>query len=201
MEHTGHHDDTTHDHAAHAGHEGHASHGRHAGHTDHGTGPGRERGPAGHAAHHGARPGASWSMAAKATLHCLTGCAIGEILGMVIGTALLWGNVPTMVLAIALAFLFGYSFTLFAVVRAGLDLKSAVKVALAADTVSIAVMEFVDNAIIALTPGAMDAHLSDGLFWSALLGGFAVAFLVTTPVNKWMIGRGKGHAVVHAHHH
>ncbi|GAB2988578.1 hypothetical protein GCM10023080_062710 [Streptomyces pseudoechinosporeus] len=85
-------------------------------------------------------------------------------------------------------------------VRATLDLKSAIKVALAADTVSIAVMEFVDNAIIALTPGAMDAHLSDGLFWSALLGGFAVAFLVTTPINKWMIGRGKGHAVVHAHH-
>jgi hypothetical protein len=118
---------------------------------------------------------------------------------MVIGTALLWGNVPTMVLAITLAFLFGYSFTLFAVLRVGLDLKSAIKVALAADTVSIAVMEFVDNAIIALT-GAMDAHLSDGLFWSALLGGFGVAFLITTPVNKWMIGRGKGHAVVHAYH-
>ncbi|WP_437093435.1 DUF4396 domain-containing protein [Streptomyces sp. enrichment culture] len=193
MEHTGHHSGTTHDHAA------HGSHGGHEGHEGHGR--------VGHAAHHGAqgphgaRPGASWSMAVKATLHCLTGCAIGEVLGMVIGTALLWGNVPTMILAIALAFLFGYSFTLFAVVRAGLDLKSAIKVALAADTVSIAVMEFVDNGIIALTPGAMDAHLSDGLFWSALLGGFAVAFLVTTPVNKWMIGRGKGHAVVHAHHH
>ncbi|CAL9508834.1 hypothetical protein SUDANB15_03578 [Streptomyces sp. enrichment culture] len=187
MEHTGHHGGTAQDHAAHASHAGHESHG-HAGHAaHHGT--------------HGARPGASWSTAVKATLHCLTGCAIGEILGMVIGTALLWGNVPTMVLAIALAFLFGYSFTLFAVVRAGLDLKSAIKVALAADTVSIAVMEFVDNGIIALTPGAMDAHLSDGLFWSALLGGFVVAFLVTTPVNKWMIGRGKGHAVVHAHHH
>ncbi|WP_436985505.1 DUF4396 domain-containing protein [Streptomyces sp. enrichment culture] len=155
---------------------------------------------ASHASPHDARPGASWGMAVRATLHCLTGCAIGEILGMVVGTALGWGNVPTMALAITLAFLFGYSFTLFAVVRAGLSLKAAVKVALAADTVSIAVMELVDNAIIALTPGAMDAHLSDGLFWSALLGGFAVAFLVTTPVNKWMIGRGKGHAVVHAHH-
>ncbi|GGL12262.1 hypothetical protein GCM10010094_86550 [Streptomyces flaveus] len=152
------------------------------------------------ATHPGTHARASWPMAVKATLHCLTGCAIGEILGMVIGTALLWGNVPTMILAIALAFLFGYSFTLFAVLRVGLDLKSAIKVALAADTVSIAVMEFVDNAIIALTPGAMDAHLSDGLFWSALLGGFGVAFLVTTPINKWMIGRGKGHAVVHAHH-
>ncbi|WP_141313641.1 DUF4396 domain-containing protein [Streptomyces spinoverrucosus] len=178
MDHSAHHTDAAHHHAAHEGHPA----------------PGERATHAGHAA------GASWSTAAKATLHCLTGCAIGEILGMVIGTALLWGNVPTMVLAIALAFLFGYSFTLFAVLRAGLDLKSAIKIALAADTVSIAVMEFVDNAIIALTPGAMDAHLSDGLFWSALLGGFAVAFLITTPVNKWMIGRGKGHAVVHAYH-
>ncbi|CAL9305218.1 DUF4396 domain-containing protein [Streptomyces griseoincarnatus] len=155
-----------------------------------------------HAMHHhtGTAPGATWSMAIRATLHCLLGCAVGEILGMVIGTALLWGDVPTMALAIGLAFVFGYSFTLFAVVRAGVSLKAAVKIALAADTVSIAVMELVDNAIIALTPGAMDAHLSEGLFWYALLGGFAVAFLVTTPVNKWMIGRGKGHAVVHAHH-
>ncbi|MEV8344412.1 DUF4396 domain-containing protein [Streptomyces niveus] len=160
----------------------------HSEHTDH----------AGHLA--GAAGGASWGMATKATLHCLTGCAIGEILGMVIGTALLWGNVPTMVLAISLAFVFGYSFTLFAVRRAGLDWRSAIKIALAADTVSIAVMEIVDNSIIALTPGAMDAHLSDGLFWYALLGGFAVAFLITTPVNKWMIGRGKGHAVVHSLH-
>lgn len=96
--------------------------------------------------------------------------------------------------------MFGYSFTLFAVRRAGLDFRIALKVALAADTVSIAVMELVDNGIIALTPGAMDAHLSDALFWTALLGGFAVAFVITTPVNKWMIGRGKGHAVVHAYH-
>jgi hypothetical protein len=143
---------------------------------------------------------ASWGTAVKATLHCLTGCAIGEILGMVIGTSLGWANVPTLVLAIGLAFLFGYSFTLFAVLRSGIGLRTAIRIALAADTVSIAVMELVDNAIIALTPGAMDAHLSDGLFWSALLGGFAVAFLITTPVNKWMIGRGRGHAVVHAHH-
>ncbi|CAL9341219.1 hypothetical protein SUDANB105_00277 [Streptomyces sp. enrichment culture] len=174
----------------HTGHHHHSAH--HAEHTGHGEG---------HAHGHGhGRGSASWSMAVKATLHCLTGCAIGEILGMVIGTALMWGNVQTMVLAIGLAFLFGYSFTLFAVLRAGLDFKSALKVALAADTVSIAVMELVDNAIIALTPGAMDAHLSEGLFWFALLGGFAVAFVITTPVNKWMIGRGKGHAVVHAYH-
>ncbi|MFH8802294.1 DUF4396 domain-containing protein [Streptomyces sp. NPDC017936] len=182
MDHSAHHTGTTHDHAGHAGHPGHEGH---PGHDAHG---------------HASATGASWPMAAKATLHCLTGCALGEILGMVVGTALAWGNAPTMILAIALAFLFGYSFTLFAVRRAGLSLRSAVKVALAADTVSIAVMELVDNAIIAVTPGAMDATLSDGLFWSALLGGFAVAFLITTPVNKWMIGRGKGHAVVHAHH-
>jgi hypothetical protein len=175
MDHSAHHTDTTH---------GHTAHGEHTAHSG----------------NHGAHAGASWAMAMKATLHCLTGCALGEILGMAIGTALAWGNAPTMVLAIALAFLFGYSFTLFAVRRAGLDLKSAIKVALAADTVSIAVMELVDNVIIALTPGAMDAQLSDGLFWAALLGGFAVAFLITTPVNKWMIGRGKGHAVVHAYH-
>ncbi|MER6347849.1 DUF4396 domain-containing protein [Streptomyces sp. NPDC001595] len=170
----------------HSAHQHHTA--QHAGHAQHGHGHGHGQGAA------------SWGTAVKATLHCLTGCAIGEILGMVIGTALGWGNVPTMVLAIGLAFLFGYSFTLFAVRRAGLDIRSAIKVALAADTVSIAVMEFVDNAIIALTPGAMDAHLSEGLFWSALLGGFAVAFLITTPINKWMIGRGKGHAVVHAYH-
>ncbi|MCL7380451.1 DUF4396 domain-containing protein [Streptomyces sp. 35G-GA-8] len=143
--------------------------------------------------------GTTWRTAARATLHCLTGCAIGEILGMAIGTALLWGNASTMILAIALAFGFGYSFTLFAVRRAGLGWKAAIKVALAADTVSIAVMELVDNGIIAAT-GAMDAHLTDALFWSSLLGGFVVASLVTTPVNKWMIDRGKGHAVVHAYH-
>ncbi|MEV0689762.1 DUF4396 domain-containing protein [Streptomyces sp. NPDC050388] len=103
-------------------------------------------------------------------------------------------------LAIALAFVFGYSLTLFVVMRAGLSLKAAVEVAPAADTVSIAVMELVDNAVVALTPGAMEAQLSDGVFWYALLGGFAVAFVITTPVNKWVIGRGRGHAVVHAHH-
>ncbi|WP_189747501.1 DUF4396 domain-containing protein [Streptomyces nojiriensis] len=173
MDHSAHHTSTAHDHAAHQPHAGHAGH---------------------------RMGGVSWGTAAKATLHCLTGCAIGEILGMVIGTALMWSNVQTMILAIALAFVFGYSFTLFAVRKAGLDWKSAIKVALAADTVSIAVMELVDNGIIALVPGAMEAHLSDTLFWTTLLGGLAVAFVITTPVNKWMIGRGKGHAVVHAYH-
>ncbi|MFI9772257.1 DUF4396 domain-containing protein [Streptomyces sp. NPDC052415] len=155
--------------------------------------------PADPAKHHGVVD-ATWGTAVKATAHCLAGCLLGEVLGMVIGTALAWRNVQTMVLAITLAFAFGYSFTLIAVVRAGLGTAAALKVALAADTISIAVMELVDNAIIALTPGAMDAHVTDGLFWGALLGGFAVAFLITTPVNKWMIGRGQGHAVIHAHH-
>lgn len=143
----------------------------------------------------------TWGTAAKATLHCLTGCAIGEILGMVIGTALAWHNVPTMILAIVLAFIFGYSFTLYAVMRAGLPPKAAIGVALAADTVSIAAMELVDNGVVLLVPGAMDAQLADALFWWALTLAFAIAFLVTTPVNKWMIGRGRGHAVVHQYHH
>ncbi|MGW6703846.1 DUF4396 domain-containing protein [Streptomyces sp. NPDC054956] len=182
MDHSAHHTEASaHEHATHAGHVHDAGHAHHAGHVH-------------------ADGGTTWSMAVKATLHCLTGCAIGEILGMVIGTALAWGNAPTMVLAIALAFFFGYSFTLYAVRKAGLGWKAAIKVALAADTVSIAVMEAVDNGIIALIPDAMDAHLSEGLFWYALLGGFVIAFLITTPVNKWMIGRGKGHAVVHAYH-
>ncbi|MEU0989671.1 DUF4396 domain-containing protein [Streptomyces sp. NPDC005953] len=139
-------------------------------------------------------------MAARATLHCLIGCAIGEVLGMVIGTALGWHNVPTMALAIFLAFIFGYSFTMITILRAGLSFKAAVKVALAADTLSILVMEITDNSVLALWPGAMHAQLSDGLFWYALAIAFVVAFLVTTPVNKWLIGRGKGHAVMHQFH-
>ena len=119
---------------------------------------------------------------------------------MVVGTALGWGNLPTTVLAIALAFLFGYSFTLFGVLKAGLGLGAAVKVALAADTLSIAVMELIDNGVIALWPNAMDAELADLLFWASLAISLAIAFVVTVPVNKWMIGRGKGHAVVHQHH-
>ncbi|MFE7857659.1 DUF4396 domain-containing protein [Streptomyces sp. NPDC057403] len=154
----------------------------HEGHATHGHGP------------------ASWSMAAQATLHCLTGCAVGEVLGMVIGTALGWGNLPTMVLAIALAFFFGYSLTLRGVLKAGVGFRAAFRVALAADTLSIAVMELIDNGVIVLWPDAMDAGLADALFWISLAISLAIAFVVTTPVNKWMIGRGKGHAVVHGQH-
>ena len=136
-----------------------------------------------------------------ATVHCLTGCAIGEVLGMVIGTALGWGNLATIVLAVVLAFVFGYSLTIRPVLRSGLAFKAALGVALAADTVSIAVMEIVDNAVILLVPGAMEAGLGTWLFWVTLAFSLAIAFVVTVPVNRWMIGRGKGHAVVHQHHH
>ena len=145
--------------------------------------------------------GVTWSMAASATLHCLTGCAIGEVLGMVIGTALGLHNAATVALSIALAFVFGYTLTMGPVLRAGLPVRQAFRVALAADTVSILVMEIVDNAFILAIPGAMDAGLASFLFWASLAGSLVVAFVVTTPLNRWMIGRGKGHAVVHQYHH
>lgn len=152
-----------------------------------------------HAHQHG-RGAVSWSLAASATLHCLTGCAIGEVLGMVIGTSLGWGTVPTIVLAVALAFVFGYALTMRGVLRAGVGFRAALGVALAADTVSITVMEAVDNAVMVVVPGAMEAGLASWLFWGALAFALLVAFVVTVPVNRWLIGRGKGHAVVHAYH-
>ncbi|MFC4014024.1 DUF4396 domain-containing protein [Nonomuraea purpurea] len=150
--------------------------------------------------HEHARAPATWGTAAQATLHCLTGCAIGEVLGMVIGTALGLSNIATVVLAVALAFVFGYALTMRGVLRAGLDFRSALKVALAADTISIAVMEILDNAVMLTVPGAMDAGLTSRLFWAALAGALLVAFVLTTPVNKWLISKGKGHAVVHQYH-
>jgi hypothetical protein len=144
---------------------------------------------------------ATWSTAASATLHCLTGCAIGEVLGMVIGTALGWRDVPTLVLAVALAFVFGYALTMRGVLRAGLGFRQALRVALAADTVSILVMELVDNGVLLAVPGAMDAGLASWLFWASLAFALAVAFVLTLPVNRWLIGRGRGHAVVHEYHH
>ncbi|WP_345493211.1 DUF4396 domain-containing protein [Nocardia callitridis] len=142
----------------------------------------------------------SWRMAAQATAHCLTGCAIGEVLGMVIGTTFGWSNLATVVVSIALAFLFGYALTMRGVLRAGLPLAAAVTTALAADTVSITVMEIVDNLVILAVPGALDAQLDTVLFWATMLVSLAVAFVLTTPVNKAMISRGKGHAVVHSLH-
>ena len=138
--------------------------------------------------------------AVSATLHCLTGCAIGEVLGMVIGTALGWGDWPTIALAVVLAFFFGYALTVGPVLRSGLPFRSAVKVALAADTVSILVMEIVDNAVMLAVPGAMEAGLGNMLFWGSLAFALLVAFVVTVPVNRVLIGRGRGHAVVHGMH-
>jgi hypothetical protein len=139
-------------------------------------------------------------MAAQATLHCLTGCAVGEVLGMVVGTSIGLHDVGTVVLSIALAFVFGYALTMRGVLRTGVPFRQAVRVALAADTVSIAVMEVIDNTVVVSVPGAMDAGLTSALFWSSLAGSLAVAFVLTTPVNRWLISRGRGHAVVHAHH-
>ena len=157
--------------------------------------------------HHTAAPGAPATdgraltrLAVSATAHCLTGCAIGEVLGLVIGTALGWSDLATVALAVALAFFFGYALTITPVLRAGVALKQAIGVALAADTISITVMEVTDNAILLAVPGAMEAGLASPLFWSALVASLAVAFVVTLPVNRWLIGRGRGHAAVHAYH-
>jgi Domain of unknown function (DUF4396) len=139
--------------------------------------------------------------AVAATRHCLTGCAIGEILGMALATWWNWGNAASIVLAIVLAFGFGYALTITPVLRAGLSLRQAIGVALAADTVSIVTMEIMDNAVVLAVPGAMDAGLTDVLFWASLAVSLAVAFGVTVPVNRALIARGRGHAVVHAYHH
>jgi Domain of unknown function (DUF4396) len=140
-------------------------------------------------------------LAFSATLHCLTGCAIGEVLGMVIGTALGWGDYATIALAVALAFLFGYSFTFVPLLRGGIAFGAAASLALAADTISITVMEIVDNAIMLAVPGAMEAGLTNLLFWGSLAFALLVAFVAAYPVNRYLIARGRGHAVVHAHHH
>ena len=139
-------------------------------------------------------------LAFSATVHCLTGCAIGEVLGMVIGTALGWGNLATVIVSIVLAFFFGYSLTMLPLLRGGLVLAAAVPLALASDTISIAVMEIVDNAIMVLIPGALGAGLANLLFWGSLVASLLIAGIVAFPVNRWLIARGKGHAVVHAHH-
>jgi hypothetical protein len=140
-------------------------------------------------------------LAASATNHCLTGCVIGEVVGMVIATALGWGDLASIALAVGLAFLFGYGLTSLPLLRARLPLAQIVPIALAADTVSIAIMEAIDNGFILLVPGAMEAGLGDLRFWLPLLGGFAIAWPFAFAVNRAMIRRGKGHAVVHEHHH
>jgi uncharacterized protein DUF4396 len=139
-------------------------------------------------------------LAFSATVHCLTGCAIGEVLGMIIGTALGWSDLATIVLAIGLAFLFGYSLTSLPLLRSGMALAAVVPVALASDTVSITIMEIVDNAIILIIPGAMAAELDDLLFWGTLAVALLIAGAAAYPVNRWLLSRGKGHAVVHQYH-
>ena len=150
---------------------------------------------------HGTVPGGAWRTAVRATLHCLTGCAIGEVLGMAIGSALGWSAIATVALAVVLAFVFGYALTMRPLLRSGLTVGNAVKVALAADTVSIAVMEVIDNTVMVLVPGAMEAGTGNWLFWGSLAFALAVAFVLTVPVNRWLIARGRGHAVAHQHHH
>ncbi len=155
----------------------------HAGHMDHPAMDGR------------------WRTAVQATLHCLTGCAIGEVLGMVLGTTLGLNNGVTVALSIVLSFIFGYSLTMRSVLGAGVGLRTALMTALAADTVSITVMEIVDNGVEIAVPGALNAGLGDVLFWSSLVLSLAIAFVAATPVNRWLIARGRGHAVMHEYHH
>jgi hypothetical protein len=138
--------------------------------------------------------------AVQATLHCLTGCAIGEILGMVLATALAFGNALSILVSVLLAFVFGYALTLRPVIAAGVAPRRAMRVAFASDTVSIATMELVDNGFILLVPGAIAAGLADGLFWWSLLVSLVIAFVLTVPVNRWLIVRGRGHAVMHGIH-
>jgi hypothetical protein len=157
-----------------------------------------------HVAHHGhaghtAAPSLNRT-AFSATVHCLTGCAIGEVLGMVIGTALGLGNWPTIALAVVLAFIFGYALTLLPLLRSGIGFRTALPLAFASDTASITLMEIVDNAIMLVIPGAMDAGLSEPLFWGSLAFSLVVAGIAAFPLNRWLIARGKGHVVVHAYH-
>ncbi len=139
-------------------------------------------------------------LAFSATAHCLTGCAIGEVLGMIIGTALGWSDWQTIAIAVVLAFFFGYSLTMVPLLRSGLALAAAIPLALAADTISIAIMEIVDNAIMLVIPGAMEAGLTNLLFWGSLAASLLIAGAAAYPANRYLIARGRGHAVVHAHH-
>lgn len=169
----------------------HANHGAPSGHLD----------GAGDASHDAHRQGASLDrIAAAATLHCLLGCAIGEVLGMVIGTALGWSNGATIGLALVLAFLSGYAMTMIPLLRSGFALAPAARLALAADTVSITIMEVVDNLVMLWIPGAMDAGLDAPLFWGSLGAALAIAGSAAYPVNRWLIARGRGHALAHGAH-
>lgn len=158
-----------------------------------------------HAHHHSGAshqeaPTTTWQTAVSATLHCLTGCAIGEVLGMALATWWGWGDLQSIALAVTLAFFFGYLLTFLSVRRHGIAPRQAIRIALAADTISITVMEILDNAFLLALPGAMEAGLADLYFWGSLAAALAIAFVLTVPVNRWLITRGRGHAVVHAMH-
>ena len=152
-----------------------------------------------HATHSTGRPSLN-RLALSATIHCLTGCSIGEMLGMVIGTALNWDNWLTITLSTVLAFLFGYLLTLLPLLRSGMEFGVAFALAFASDTLSIAIMEIVDNAVIVVIPGAMDAGLTEPLFWVSLTVSLVLAGLAAFPTNSWLIAQGRGHALVHQHH-
>lgn len=155
----------------------------------------------GHSASHQSHGGASLNRTAfSATAHCLTGCAIGEVLGMVIGTGLGWSNGATIAVSVVLAFVFGYALTMIPLIRNGLAFSTVVTLAFASDTASITIMEIVDNAIMIVIPGAMDASLNSMLFWVSLAASLVIAGIAAFPVNRWLIARGKGHAVVHSYH-
>ncbi len=139
-------------------------------------------------------------LSVSATLHCMTGCVLGEVVGLVIATALGWGNAPSIALAVVLAFLFGYTLTSIPLFRAGLTVAAVVPIALATDTVSITIMEVIDNMFMALYPGAMDAYIDELRFWGPMLAGFAIAFPFAFQANRWLLARGKGHALVHQYH-
>jgi hypothetical protein len=155
---------------------------------------------AAHAAEPRPAPPSLNRLAAQATTHCLTGCAIGEVLGLVVATQLGWDTAGSIALAVVLAYVFGYALTLRPLLRSGLAVSAALGVAFAADTLSITVMEIVDNAVILAVPGAMDAGLTDPLFWGALALGLAIAWFAAFPVNRWLLARGLGHAKAMAHH-
>jgi uncharacterized protein DUF4396 len=140
-------------------------------------------------------------LALRATVHCLTGCGIGEVLGMVLGTALSWSNLTTVAVSVVLAFLFGYTLTLIPLRRAGLGWSTALGLALAADTLSITLMEIVDNTVMLALPGAMTAPVTSAVFWESLALSLLIAGIAAFPLNRWLILRGRGHAVVHGHHH
>jgi uncharacterized cupredoxin-like copper-binding protein len=179
-------------------------HDEHAGHEQQGANHGAAPSDQPDHGAHGAEPtmgGGINAMAASATLHCLTGCAIGEILGLIIGTAIGLSNVATIVLAIGLAFLFGYALSTLPLVKAGLGFFGALGVVLAADTLSIATMELVDNAVMAAIPGAMDAGLSNPVFWLGMMVALTAAFIAAYPVNRYLLSRGKGHALTHHYMH